>query len=259
MRRPCPWLDRPECQHPQPPRADFPHGWPGFADVLHVDFKVPSEHLISGKRYDAELQTFHLNKEGGRIAVQATLIEATADGFNWYFDDALKAFDVEFDRDYMVCAMKKRRGRQLVRDFQRNLGIESPLSNKTDYEIWGQYSLESDSPGFKEKQETIHRELQSGVWNPHHPMLELSIYFYGYEGSLTEPPCFENVSWFVTDKPMKISFQQLAHLKNLIFNHIDQNCQRTSVHYRESVARPIQNTADRPVYHCTSANFGPDP
>jgi hypothetical protein len=33
----------PECRFVEPPRADFPGGWPYFADVLHVDFRAHHE------------------------------------------------------------------------------------------------------------------------------------------------------------------------------------------------------------------------
>jgi hypothetical protein len=76
---------------------------------------------------------------------------------------------------------------------------------------------------------------------------------------VAEPPCGEWVSWFVTDKPMLISFDQLEQLKNILFNHLDHSCRRNSIQYGHSVARPIQETANRPVYLCTEADFGPDP
>lgn len=57
---------------------------------------------------------------------------------------------------------------------------------------------------------------------------------------------------------MSISFEQLDKLKDILFNHVDQSCRRTSIHYDESVARPIQETKERPVYLCTPQDFGPD-
>jgi len=35
--------------------------------------------------------------------------------------------------------------------------------------------------------------------------------FYGYKGSLTVPPCSANANWFVMEKPLKITPQQLEH------------------------------------------------
>ncbi|KAL7573073.1 hypothetical protein ACA910_018759 [Epithemia clementina (nom. ined.)] len=267
-RRPCSNLNLVACQEPDPPMADFPNGWGGYADAMHADFKVPSEHLLNGVRYDAEFQVFHLHKDRRRMPTTATLIRATDDGFNWYFDEALQAFQFEFHRDELLCAAKQRRERKLVQDFYTHVIDDQPMAvnyaNSTsdeisDYRNWAKYSIASDEPGYIEDLKTERRRLQSGVWDPHHPMLEPSIHFYRYEGSLTEPPCGEWVSWFVTDIPMTISTDQLEQLKYILFNHVDRDCRRTSVHYEQSVARPIQETTNRPVTLCTSSDFGPDP
>jgi hypothetical protein len=53
QRRPCSNLTNVLCQEPDPPSADFPSGWAGYADAIHIDFKVPSEHTIKGERFDA--------------------------------------------------------------------------------------------------------------------------------------------------------------------------------------------------------------
>jgi carbonic anhydrase len=105
---------------------------------------------------------------------------------------------------------------------------------------------------------TLVNETIRTLWDPHHPLLIPGIYFYGYEGSLTEPPCSEFVSWKIMDTPMKISYEQLEQMKTLIFTHKSPECKFTSRHYNESVARPIQDTSDRPVWHCTSDDFAPD-
>ena len=187
----------------------------------------------------------------------------------------IDAFQHEFDLHRAQCADSVRRGRKLVSDFHSNViadqqslvseNVENKIEHgfseesATDYyETWGEYSTLLDNPEFIAAGER-HRELtQSGVWHPHHEMLIPTYWFYGYDGSLTEPPCTEIVSWFVMDTPMVIGPSQLDQLKNLLFNHVDSNCRRTSVHYDESVARPIQDAAGRQVWRCTEENFPPD-
>ena len=244
---------------PDPPNADFPNGWGGFADALHVDFKVPSEHLINGNRYDAEMQVYHLHPGRRRLPTQATVIQAKDDGYNWYFEGALKAFEFVYERDEALCAASQRRDRQLLAQAHENLGGSRMLNETIDYTTWAEFSTILDRPDYQEYAQNMERMLQDGRWDPHHEMLVPSIHFYRYEGSLTEPPCSEFVSWFITDKPMTISTEQLERMKNILFNHRDYSCRRTSVHYKHSVARPIQATAGRPIYLCTPADFGPDP
>ena len=110
-----------------------------------------------------------------------------------------------------------------------------------------------------------HRNLQTfpgGAWDPHHAMLIPTVHFYRYEGSLTEPPCTEFVTWFVADKPMIISHEQLELMRVLLFTNVHpHNCKLSGVHRNaeDGVARPIQPLHDRGVYQCTPDDFGPDP
>ncbi len=92
-------------------------------------------------------------------------------------------------------------------------------------------------------------------WNPFHPRIVNSIYFYGYRGSLTEPPCSEWVSWRVLDKPMQISTQQWMQIRDILFGQVDDHCKRTSVHWKGSVARPTQSFNDRPLWKCTPRDY----
>jgi Eukaryotic-type carbonic anhydrase len=255
QRRNCADGESPECQEPDPPKADFPHGWGGYSDTMHIDFKIPSEHLIEGERFDAEMQIFNLHPERRRTPVQGVLIRATETGYNYYFDVALQVFEAQYEYDLSVCNQVRRRNRQLVSDVHAILGqnVSSPF---VDYDTWGDISVPMDQ---EQWMEDIERRLQIGVWDPFHSMLIPSIWFWRYDGSLTEPPCGEFVSWFISDVPMIISFDQLERMKKVLFTHVDQQCNPTSVHYDHSVARPIQDSAGRPVWRCKPSDFGPDP
>ena len=60
-------------------------------------------------------------------------------------------------------------------------------------------------------------------------------------------------------EPALISKGQLGRLKNVLFNHVDENCKRTSVHSEEhGVARPLQEFNDHSVYTCTCLDFMDD-
>lgn len=247
-----------ETTEPDPPHADFPNGWGGFADATHVDFKVPSEHTINGVRYDAEMQIYHIHPQRKRMPTQATVIQATPDGYNWYFEGALKSFEYVYRRDLALCSASNRRDRKLLAEAHENLA-KSGMNSTVNYSTLADYSTDMDAPDYNEYAQSMERLLQGGRWDPHHEMLVPSIWFYRYEGSITEPPCGEWVSWFITDEPMIISTDQLERMKNILFNHVDYACRRTSVQYGHSVARPLQDPAGRPIYRCTRADYGPDP
>jgi carbonic anhydrase len=261
QRRDCPDLNDPECAQPDPPKADFPNGWGGFADAMHIDFKLPSEHLIDGKRYDGEMQIYHLHPERRRFAVQVALIKATMTGYNYYFEDMLQSFENQYTLDRDQCIQSLRRHRQLMTE------IEVDKTNAANGRDWNDYILKhatvTDSNRIQRSMSVNQtRQMQTappiGVWNPHHEMMVPSIHFWRYDGSMTDPPCGEFVSWFISDKAMEVSFEQLDRMKRVLFTHISKDCEQTSVHFEQSVARPVQATAERPVWHCTSADFGPD-
>ena len=261
QRRPCSNILDAVCAEPDPPAADFPNGWGGFADLMHVDFKVPAEHRINGEQFDGEMQIYHLHPDRKRLPAVSSLMRVEDNGYNAYLQVALDAFQYQYDLDRAKCADNMRRGRKLATDFQSQLN--SVLNNSTSevlgyHEIWGDYSTLLDNEEFIQEGEQHRRRMQGGVWNPHSDWLIPTYWFYGYDGSLTEPPCTEIVSWFIMDTPMIIGRTQLDQIKNLIFTHVDENCERTSVHYDESVARPIQDTAGRQVWQCTRADFVPD-
>lgn len=257
-RRPCGDYNMLACSEPDPPFADFPNGWSGYADVLHVDFKVPGEHRIWTETFDAEMQIYHIHPERRRLPTQAVPIRAQIDGHNDYLEEALSVFAYEYEVNKAKCARKLREARRLHSQVHSLLGADSTNQTDTiDFDTWADFSTEFDRPGFDKDELEMHRRLQSSIWDPHHAMLVPSIHFYRYDGSLTEPPCGEFVSWFVCDTPMIISFEQLAQMKRILFTHVDANCRPTSIHHDESVARPIRPTGERPVWKCTGANYGP--
>ena len=247
-RRSCADYLLPECAEPDPPNADFPNNWGGYADAMHVDFKTPSEHLIYGERFDGEMQIFHLHPGRRRTPAVSVMIRAATNAYNFQFQAILDEFQDVYDNDAAQCARKTRRERRLVSIMHRLLG--KYVESEVDYETWGDFSTRLDDPN--------KRKMQSRFWHPHHKDLVPSIYFFGYDGSLTEPPCGEWVSWRVTDTPMKVHVRQLEQLQRLIFTHVAPSCEKTSVHYASSVARPIQDTAGRPVWRCTAYDYPAD-
>lgn len=333
-RRPCRQIENPVCSEPDPPHADFPHGWPGFADVLHVDFKFPAEHHIHGKAFDGEMQIYYLHPGRKRLPVVTVLMEVVGDddddefdnkdsGHNEYLQEAIDGFQYEYDANKAGCAksaiehehnrrlqkenseggtltkhrslrcdssgnnkmsMKAgngspeteesvqehpkiasradcqgKQGKHGVVGDDRNDPIEALANatfgrNREQLEEYARF-LDQDSEFLVSKE--AHRRRLGGVWNPNHESLVPSIYFYGYDGSLTEPPCSEIVSWFVIDEPMRISKNQLEQMKTLLFTNVDRDtCRSTSAHYRNSVARPIQETGkQRQIWHCTPNDF----
>ena len=177
---------------------------------------------------------------------QSVLMEVFGDetdkdaGYNDHLQEAIDGFQYEYDSNRANCAKatNQYQNRRLRNDHSKLLDRNST------------FSIAKEN----------HRRRLARIWDPYHESLVPSIYFYGYDGSLTEPPCTEIVSWFVIDETMKISRNQLEQMKYLLFTNVDgATCQSTSTHYHGSVARPIQETGpDRQIWQCTSENYLPD-
>jgi len=231
-RRACANLTALECAETNPPHADFPNNWGGYADLMNVDFKIPSEHTIYGERFDAEMQIFHLHPSRRRTPTVAVVIRASRSGYNPIFQDILDQFQYAFNDHGAQCLTRLQRQRRQTKMVHVPTEHEDRIANAI--------------PG--------RRKLQS-TFNPHHELLVPSLHFFGYEGSITEPPCSEFVSWFVSDTPMQVGFSQLEQMKIILFQHVSPTCEKTSVHSNRSVARPIQDSFGRPVWRCTDKNF----
>lgn len=243
-RRFCLDFDDRSC-HPRPPIADFPNYSSNnthHSDLMHLDIKVPGEHQINGEIFDAEIQMMHLHLEDSRIAYIGVPIRATQDGYNEKYQALLDHFQLVYDQHKWECAMKQRRNLRLF------VGNEKKQSTYLD------------DPDFQ-------RRLQRQGRIPFDPYSDFlaSVFFYRYNGSSPDPPCFP-VTWFYIDKPIHIDFHQLRQTKELLFTHKNGNCEKTSVHNEaQSVVRPIQplgvvqgTDEKRYIMSCMEGDFPPD-
>lgn len=148
----------------------------------------------------------------------------TSSSHNTYLQAAIDAFQYEYDTNMARCAgsittrngnnggtIRHRKLGNSPRDIPRNEPEASTSSATTSlsetikatfgsYEVYQHYSrlLEPTEDGqpsdfIKQRNEHYRRMTDtddgSGVWYPHHESLISTYYFYGYDGSLTEPPC----------------------------------------------------------------------
>ena len=87
--------------------------------------------------------------------------------------------------------------------------------------------------------------------------LQPTVYYYGYEGSITVPPCTRDVVWRVLDLPMQISHAQYLRLQHLILDQRDDKCKRNSkANEHGGINRPIQKNSYR-VWHCNGRMWRP--
>ena len=241
------------------PSADIPKSWGHQLPVLHIDLKVPSEHTLEGKTYAAEYQ-IHLiqNRPSQRGApVISVLFEVnTEDKPNKMLQELLDEFQAVWNWDMAQCESKRRRGRRLGALARQTLSNWSDNENRTSsHSTWLDEPTEVEAQ-FQTKLKHIERRAQKKrPWDCWNDEIMRSVWFFGYEGSLTEPPCTEFVEWRIIDTPALISQSQLFQMKTLLFGHVDKNCKKTSVHWDHSVARPVQPRRGRDVHRCMCRDY----
>ena len=231
-RRKCLNVERSACEKPYPPIADYPKytsTTTAYSDAITYDIKVPGEHTIEGVAFDAEIQILHVHPIDERASSIGVPIRVSDDGgHNTDFQILLN----HFQNLYADHAQDCRRLRQ--RHLRQALNMD--------------VSFFEDTPA-RETQEPTER------FDPYSDALMPTIFFYRYDGSITEPPC-KDITWWVMSEPAIISPKQLAQLKRILFSHVDSNCNPTSVHNRqESVARPLYPRDGREIQACTSGDF----
>mmetsp|Transcript_25490 Transcript_25490/g.51898 ORF Transcript_25490/g.51898 Transcript_25490/m.51898 type:complete len:305 (+) Transcript_25490:1-915(+) len=240
----------------------MPKRWGYQIPVTHVDIKIPSEHYMDGKQYPMEYQINliqnRLEKRRGAPIISVLFDLHFKDKDNNHIETLIEQFEKVSIKDMQECENSQRRKRKLDAEIfnlfaseedkeKVNTLLDEPKEEETKF----QSNLRAVR---RQAQENKYRE-----WDPFHESIVRSVWFYGYEGSLTEPPCSEFVEWRIILEPALISKRQLAKLKDLLFNHVDENCQRTSVHSKEhGVARPLQPYNGHSLYTCTCLDFMDD-
>ena len=245
-------------EEPDPPQVDFSSNGRGLSDMTNIDFKFPSEHTICGHRLDGEMQYYTFHPIRKDFVAVAFLLDATeGNPRNNHLQEVIDAFAVEFVKNKKKCE-DKQQGLAMAGNFVNGRReLDAINSTAIDREFYELFHSENEIFNANTTQYRTSRRLASS-WHPFDPDVQKSVHFWGYSGSLTEPPCTKNsVKWNIIDVPTPISPKQLQQFKHLLFNHVDGNCKRTSVHNSDgSVARPTQSTLR--YYKCTRDDYVSD-
>ena len=149
--------------------------------------------LFEQKQYHAEYQIYLIKDTGGKRGAPAISILVDLDENNKpnkAFQVALDRFQKEWDRDMAKCEEKMRTERKL-----------DAILGEPKYIAEEQSTILDEPEEEENKFRSYLRRLQNDddrssqgdykYFNPWDPEIMKSIWFYGYEGSLTEPPCSE--------------------------------------------------------------------
>ena len=224
------------------PSADMPKGWGDQLPVTHVDIKIPSEHWLEGRQYAAEYQIFLVqNRESqrGAPAVSVLIDLHPENKRNEKLQALLNQFQAGWNADMADCENYVRQSRRVLENF-------------------ASFVEDEEEDAFQQNRDKLRRKAQwasTDSWDPWDEDIIRSRYFFGYEGSITEPPCTQFISWRVMELPALISKEQLMQMKSILFNHVDGHCRPTSNHHDGSVARPLQPFNHREMWQCTCRDF----
>jgi hypothetical protein len=176
--------------------------------LLWMELHARAEHVVEGKRYDAELQMVHAGtaRDEGQLMTVSLMIDASATQddleFEWLLQQWGNAALVESD----TCDGRRRQLRQgqlrQVSDYQTNINTSNIQPATHNSQENPQRNLQfSPSPcrtdRFGNGCEPLgprRRKYPYSMWP--------SIWYYGYTGSLTSPPCSDIVQWRILDEPM---------------------------------------------------------
>lgn len=210
----------------------------------NLDIKVPGEHTLEGEQFDAEIQMLHTHLYDARISSIGIPVRATADGYNEEFQRILDQFQLVYNSDAMQCTGTMPNASQ---------------PNYTSTHVEGDSSQSATwDPEHPDDDPNLAQQPQTNLkFNPYSEAFMRTIFFYRYDGSITEPPCLP-ITWWVMSEPMLISHRQLAQIRHLLFTHVGgDECKGTSVHNADqSVARPIQPLGeDDEIQGCAVGDF----
>jgi len=237
------------CGGDLPPLADFPHHWHGYTQVNHIDFKFPSEHTICGKRYDAEI-TYWFAWVNRKAAVNMSIMVQIG-GYNYELEKVIRRFEQVNLENRNHCA-RKRGLKEEDEIVYPDEGTESGFDHSNSTFI----------PDYPEDDIERHRRLNMDHFNPFSGEIVRTQWFYGYWGTLTEPPCLgaagnphRFIAWRIMDTPTTMSAGQLNRLRQALLTNKDKNtCKCTSVARwhggKWSVARDLQPENGRQIFKC---------
>jgi len=208
--------------------------WDGYIfDVLSVNFHVKSEHTFNGEAMPLELHIVHREPETNHILVVAVPFQEVPSGSALLQQGragsrALRGKQLPLDpdadpnQDVQNVAeiadandMSDRQARKIMPKKDRSIpkpkpsdpGFSEPLANLLSWPL-------------PKEGESLPVPLRSGPVDLLTPLLggatKMPEAFFQYRGSLTAPPCTEQVTWLVRKNPLYAARTQMEALRILI-------------------------------------------
>ncbi|OAQ30658.1 carbonic anhydrase [Linnemannia elongata AG-77] len=164
-------------------------------NLIQFHFHTPSEHRINGRHADAELHLVHRNPVDKSLAVIGVLLQAQARNVPFFH--------------YLTALQKK------VHADKHSAVAAAPGTTSAIIEELLKDSVCAGTQPTSEEATKVDYPLPSVDFEPLVRALKGFTPRWEYSGSLTTPPCSENVAWNVMHDPYPIGLDQLRALVDL--------------------------------------------
>jgi hypothetical protein len=209
--------------------------------LQEIVLKYPAEHSIQDPstgeelKFDAEIQLNHRGSNNGYnpsdsheddIAITSVLLKLQSGTFDPELQLLLDGWSSAIDQayascgkiyDHTNCVLQNARLRRELDQAKSNVAPVWPLEDGDERSLqtaYNQYNKRCNGSFFCFINLYLHTKTH---------------FYYNYMGSLTYPPCTENVQWRVMEQPLYISPGQLEQIKTLTYMYLNSNCELATV------------------------------
>jgi hypothetical protein len=225
--------------------------------LQEIVLKYPAEHSIQDPstgeelKFDAELQLNHRGSNNGYnpsdskeddIAITSVLLKLQSGTFDRELQLLLDGWSSAVNQTYASCGKFYDHTNCVLQSANLRSGFDQGQGQSNDV------------PGGRRRLQTsgLNKRCNGSFYCFVNLYLHTkSHFYYNYEGSLTYPPCTENVHWRIMQQPLYISPGQLEQIKRLTYMHLNSNCELATLGVRlgdgcaVGVNRPTQSLSYR--------------
>ena len=181
-------------------------------ELESIVFRSPSEHTIGGAQYDGEVQLVHQTSAGAKLILSVLLREVDDESMRNSFLDFLWGLGTN-----------------------RFTGAPNNVTGN-----WSTYANKSSGV------------YTSRAIDPYAEIVPSSPKYYAYTGSLTEPPCTEQVQWIVMSQIGRVSKLQLESFRASLAG-VNGNVSNIGIPGQYGNSRPVRPLGSRSVYFFSGA------
>jgi carbonic anhydrase len=225
--------------------------------LKEIVIKYPSEHTIGDQKFDAELQINFAGSNDGydpttshkeRIAITGVLLAGKDGAYDAELQLLLDGWDNAMGEAYASCGKVYDHAKCVLTSASRRklepreIKVTS-VSTSEDHHV---RHLKASPYG------RFHRQCRGSFYCFFNLYLHTKTdFYYKYLGSLTYPPCTENVDWRVLQNPLYVAPSQIEQIKRLTYMYLNSKCELGTVGVKLNdgcavgVNRPLQSLSTR--------------